>query len=164
MPDLKKTTLLLLALLLTSGCAPVISQKTLESVDRGIRFSDLVKEPDKYRGQKVVLGGTIVSIENREEKTEIEVLEQPLNYQLKPTDPERSEGRFIAVFEGFKDPALYSRNRRITVAGVFKGVVKRKLGEMDYSYPVVEPQEHYLWRSPYGEPSVGVGVGIGFGF
>jgi outer membrane lipoprotein len=163
MPDLKKT-LILLSLLVVSGCAPVISQKTLESVDREIRFSDIVKDPDKYRGQKVVLGGTIVSIDNKEEKTEIEVLDQPLNRQLKPTDPERSEGRFIAVFEGFKDPALYSRNRRITVAGVFKGIVKRKVGEMDYGYPVVESQEHYLWRSAYSEPSVGVGVGIGFGF
>ena len=164
MPDLKKTTLLLLALFLTCGCAPVISHETLKSVDREIRLSDLVKDPEKYSGRKVVLGGTIVGIENREDKTEIEVLDQPLNRQLKPTDPEKSEWRFLAVFEGFKDPALYSRNRRITVAGVFKGVVKRKLGKMDYDYPVVEPEEHYLWRSSYSDPSVGLGVGIGIGF
>ncbi|MBI5587464.1 MAG: Slp family lipoprotein [Deltaproteobacteria bacterium] len=160
----KKTVLLLLVLLIVSGCAPVIDKKTLESVDREIRFADLVKDPDRYRGRKVLLGGTIVGVENREGKTEIEVLDQPLNYQLRPTNPEESEGRFLCVFEGFKDPAIYSRNRHITIAGVFKGLEKRRLGEMDYRYPVIEPVEHYLWRSPYGEPSVGIGVGIGIGF
>lgn len=160
----KKTVLLLLVLLIVSGCAPVIDKKTLESVDRGIRFSDLVRDPDRYSGKKVLLGGTIVGVENREGKTEIEVLDQPLNYQLRPTDPEGSEGRFLCVFKGFKDPAIYSRNRRITIAGVFTGLEKRRLGEMDYRYPVIEPVEHYLWRSPYGEPSVGIGVGIGIGF
>ncbi len=164
MPDIKKTTLLLLSVILFYGCAPVISQETLKSVDRGIKITDLVKHPEKYRGREVVLGGTIASVENMADKTEVEVLDQPMDRRLKPVDPERSEGRFIAVFDGFKDPALYSRNRRITIAGVFKGVVKRKLGKMDYEYPVVESREHYLWRTPYGEPSLGVGVGIGIGF
>ena len=164
MPDIKKTVLLLLSLIVFCGCAPVISRQTLKSVDREVKFADLAGHPDKYMGREVVLGGTIVSVENREDKTEVEVLDQPLNRQLKPVDPEKSEGRFIAVFDGFKDPALYARNRRITVAGVFKGVVKRKLGKMDYGYPVVESREHYLWKAPYGEPSLGVGVGIGIGF
>ena len=164
MPGIKKTTLLLISVIILCGCAPVISQQTLKSVDREIKIADLAKYPEKYRGREVVLGGTIVSVENREDKTEVEVLDQPLNRRLMPVDPERSEGRFIAIFEGFKDPALYSRNRRITLAGVFKGIVKRKLGKMDYEYPVVESREHYLWRAPYGEPSVGLGVGIGIGF
>lgn len=164
MPYLKKTVLILVALLIVAGCAPVISQTTLNSVDRTIKFSDLVKDPGKHAGQSVVLGGSIIGVSISVDKTEIEILDQPLNNGLKPVAPESSEGRFIAIFEGFKDPALYYANRRITVAGVFKGIVKRRLGNMDYAYPVIKAQEHYLWKSPYAPPSVGLGVGIGIGF
>lgn len=161
----KKPILFFILLFFISGCAPVLSKKTLETVDRKVKFSDLVKDPEKYKGTKVLLGGTIVGLDTTENKTEIEVLQEPLNYQLKPTNTEESEGRFIAVFDGFKDPAIYSKNRRITVAGVFKGIEKRKLGKMEYGYPLVEPAEYYLWSIPYErEPALGIGVGVGFGY
>lgn len=149
------------SLVLISGCAPVISKKTLEEANRSIKFEDIVKDPEKYKSSEVVLGGTIVNAQNTEEKTIVEVLQEPLNFQLKPVNPEESAGRFLIEYKGFKDPAIYSRNRRITVAGKLTGSETKKIGEMKYTYPVIEPKEDYLWSTGYAEPSVGVGVGVG---
>lgn len=164
MKYVKNALLILCSIALFSGCAPVISKETLDTADRNVRFADTVKNPDLYAGKTIVLGGIIVNVENQEKRTVMEVLQEPLGYQLKPSSPEESQGRFLAVFDGFRDPAVYGKGRPITVAGAVKGAEERTLGKMLYRYPVIEVKEHYLWSRPGygGEPSIGVGVGLGF--
>ncbi len=148
------------SLVTLSGCAPVISKKALEGADLDIKFADLVKDPARYAGKTVVLGGTIVNIRNLEDRTEIEVLQEPLGYRLKPCKPEESAGRFLVEFDGFKDPVIYAAGKRLTVVGTVKGIRMGELGKLTYNYPVIAPIEHYLWSREY-EPSVGIGVGVG---
>jgi len=148
------------ALLLATGCAPVIPQNILSTVDRNISFSDVIKNPDTHTGKTVVLGGEIISVENLETTTVVEVLHEAINRRLKPVGADTSEGRFLAVFKGFKDPAVYSKGKLLTVAGVINGAETRKLGKTDYKYPVIEETEHYLWREGHG-PSFGIGIGVG---
>ena len=72
-------------------------------------------------------------------------------------------GRFLVHFEGFLDPAIYAKGRRITVLGEVAGKRVLPLKEMEYSYPVLLPREHYLWRPEdfYGTPSFHIGIGVG---
>lgn len=160
----KPAALLIMALLLLAGCGPVLSDETLRQVDREIRFEDVAAGPSAYTGRSVVFGGTILAIENRQDRTVIEVLEQDMNSQLKPVDAEKSKGRFLVEFPDFKDPAIYGKGRLLTVAGKVKGTEERKLGERTYTYPVITPIEHYLWTEEryYDQPRIGIGVGIGF--
>ncbi|MBI5642067.1 MAG: Slp family lipoprotein [Deltaproteobacteria bacterium] len=161
--NLKKIIMAVAAFTLI-GCAPVISKDTLKAVDRDIKFEQVVKNPDAYAGKGVVFGGTILDIENREDVTILEVLQEGVNSQLKPVAPEESEGRFLVRFKGFKDPAVYSKGKHITVAGKIVDAEERKLGKGTYLYPVIEPAEHYLWkRHEYDRgPSLGIGLGLGY--
>lgn len=148
------------------GCAPVISKETLNTVDRSITFEEVIKDPSAHTGKGVVFGGTILDTENREDNTVIEVLQEGLNARLRPVVPEESAGRFLVSFKGFRDPAIYSKGRGITIAGKVTGTEQRKLGKGTYTYPVIEPVEHYLWdRRTYGrDGDVGIGIGLGFGY
>ena len=76
-----------------------------------------------------------------------------------------SEGRFIIQTPGFLDPAIYSPGRKLTVAGTVAGKEVRPLGEIEYTYPIIEKRELYLWpeeEAVSDEPDVRFGVGIGF--
>ncbi len=148
-----------LLLLFTGGCAPVISQKVLDTVDRSVSFSDLKENPDLYKGKRVLLGGTIVEVRNLEDRTVVEVLEQPLSGSLRPVNRERSGGRFLVTYSGFKDPAVYSSGRAITVVGTVEGKEKGRIGRMEYTYPVIAAEEDYLWGA-YRGPEVSLGIGI----
>src|SRR3990172_7644873 len=152
-------------LLLTSliSCAPVISPEVLKTVDKTITFEQILTNPDAYKNKMVLLGGTIIKTINLPDETLIEVIQQPLNRGNMPKDPEASKGRFIIVFKEFKDPAIFSPGRLITVAGEVIGSQTRPLGETNYNYPLLTPKEYYLWR-PYEGPSIHIGVGVGTTF
>jgi starvation-inducible outer membrane lipoprotein len=47
------------------GCAHIISKDILKDVDREIGFEELRKDPGKYQGKTLLLGGIIVKTENR---------------------------------------------------------------------------------------------------
>ncbi len=156
-------TLLLLCLAFVAGCGPVLSDGTLKQVDREVSFVQVIKDPASFTGRKVVFGGAILGVENLADRTVVEVLEEGMNSQLKPVDPDKSAGRFLVSYDGFKDPAIYMPGKLITVAGTITGAEKRKLGKGSYTYPVIKPIETYLWRETNysDEPRIGIGVGIG---
>ena len=145
---------LILTALMISGCASVISRDVLRDVDRGVTIEVVQSNPGLYTGRRVVWGGTVVSSQNLEGTTEIEVLESSLAYDDVPEDGV-SRGRFIVEARGYLETALYKEGKRITVAGVVKGVRLEKIGRMDYPYPVIEPLEIRLFEPapeyPYSE-------------
>lgn len=153
-------------LLLLAGCAPVISSSTLQQVDKSISFEELQHNPDKYRGKTVLLGGDIIETRNMAGRTVIMVLARSLDYRNQPKEEGASKGRFLVYQAGFLDPAIYRPDRQITVAGKVIGKELRSIGEMNYSYPVIENRELYLWPTdqyPWREPPVHFGIGIGIG-
>ena len=155
------------AALAVAGCAAVISQETLKTVDKDIRFEQVLENPDAYRGKMVLLGGEIIKTENVPNKTVITVLQRSLGFRKKPDADGVSKGRFIVSTPDFLDPAIYRPRRKITVAGTVTGKDVRPLGEIHYGYPVVEKTELYLWpeeEPPYTEPRVRFGIGLGIGF
>ncbi len=152
-------------LMLLCACAPVISQTTMSTVDRSVSFTALQQNPDAYRGRVVLLGGQIIATTVRADETWVEVLEKSLDYQQKPSDTDQSSGRFLVRFPGFLDPAIYAAGRKLTVAGQVEGKVVRPIKEIQYTYPVLDAREHYLWKPEdfYGGPRFGIGIGVGAG-
>jgi outer membrane lipoprotein len=123
----------------------------------------LAKDPESYRGKKILTGGQILAANAREGETWVEVLQKPLDWQNKPKDTDESYGRYLVRIPGFADPAIYSPGKKITVLGEVEGKKVQRLREMDYTYPVVFPLEHYLWKSEADGGSgfhLGIGVGV----
>lgn len=145
------TRLLLIsaAILLAGGLAPlgcsIISKDVLKEVDRSATLILAQANPPAFTGKKILWGGVILKTDNLENTTEIEVLESELSYGDTSEDG-RSRGRFIIEAKGFLDPNVYKPSKRITVAGAIKGASTRKIGKMDYAYPVIAPIEMKVYE------------------
>jgi len=152
-----------LAFILLAGCASVISENVLREADQSVSFRDVLRDPERYRGRIVVLGGSIIKSIPKKNETWIEVLQQPLGGRLKPKNTDISEGRFIIKYRNYLDPGVYRQGRRITAAGEVAGREVLPLGEMQYSYPVLINRETHLWEEEpaYSSPQFMFGIGIG---
>ncbi|MCD6306124.1 MAG: Slp family lipoprotein [Deltaproteobacteria bacterium] len=129
---------------LLSGCATVVSKQLLTQAQR-IEFDEIIKDPDVYAGKVVVLSGIILDSKNSKEGTLLEVLQVPADSSLRPKDMDKSKGRFLALYKGFLDVAIYRRGREVTIGGKITGKRVLELGEIEYTYPFVEIKDIHLW-------------------
>ena len=132
--------------------------------------------------RRVEWGGTIIAVSNQRDSTELEVLAYPLATDGRPDTTAPSSGRFIAVRQGFLEPADYRAGRLVTVSGPVLGVRQGQVGQAQYSFPTMAADSLRSWPVgdiggsrgvPFGTIGIGVGsgyygsgggVGIGFGF
>jgi outer membrane lipoprotein len=125
----------------------------MDQVDRELTYTALASRPDEFKGKTVLLGGTIVQTVPKAEETEIEVVQKQTSASGEPRLTDTSEGRYLVVVDRFLDPSIYGAGRDITVAGEVRGSVLRRLGEIDYRYPVIAARELYLWKKPAPPPA-----------
>ena len=154
-------------LFLSLGCASVFSSESLKRVDSDISFRDLQRNPEAFQEKTVLLGGKIIETRNLSEKTVLMVSQRMLDSNHRPIREDQSQGRFMVHVPEFLDPAIYRRERNITVIGRVAGSSVLPLNGTPYRYPIIEKKELYLWpvEEPFsGEPTVQFGIGIGFGF
>lgn len=122
-------------------------------MDEGIRnvsFPNLLQDPAAYSGKLFILGGLIVDTKLTERGSEIEALYVPVDSKgnLEEDTHRYAGGRYLAIYpkeRGILDPVIYKQRREITLAGVFTGTQKGKINEMEYTYPVFEIKQLYLW-------------------
>ncbi len=139
------TGLLLILGLLLTACAmtpPAIRHAPPGDLQLGETRDDV----SAHRGTPVRGGGVIVSVENTDNETWIEVLEFKLSRTGEPKRYGPSAGRFLIRVSRFLDPLLYTKGREITVIGILEGDAERSIGKQPYSFPVVKADEHYLGR------------------
>ena len=96
---------------------------------------------------------------NTDEGTYIEVVQKELSGTGKPKFTDISDGRFLILYDGYLDTAIYSKGRLVTVAGEVMGSKVRPLGEINYSYLLLKNLELHLLQ-PGSTPSVSFGIGI----
>jgi outer membrane lipoprotein len=154
-------TLVAVALIL-NACTPVISPQLMNQVDRSLTYSALASHPDEFKGKIALLGGTIVQTVPKPGETEIEVVQKDLLSSGEPRLTDKSEGRFLVVVNRFLDPAIYQPGRGLTVAGKVQSSVVRRIGELDYRYPVIAGEELHLWRNPLPYQDVPYAYPIGY--
>ena len=133
------------ALFSFTGCAPVISKQLREQVAKELTLSEVLKNPEAYKGKFILWSGVIISSVNLKEGTMIEVLQKPADTRGKPKDVDDSEGRFLALYPGYLDVAIYNGGRKVTVAGEVQGKKIQRLGEIEYTYPLISAKEIHLW-------------------
>ncbi len=141
----------LLFFLLLQGCFP-ISKQLRSQADKALTFQQVFQNPDAYKGKIVIWGGEVVETINQKDGTTlIVVLQRPLDWTQEP-EFRRSEGRFVILVEGYVDPYVFRRGRRITVAGEILGKKVMRLGELEYPYPLLLSKQIYLWGQHYYYP------------
>jgi outer membrane lipoprotein len=121
-------------------------------VDTALSFEDLVHHPEDSIGLNVILGGYVLEVTNRHEKTTLMLLQAPLGFQDQPGQRDRSKGRLIVEYPGFLDPAVYGEDRKVTVGGrILEGGSR---GEEGAPYPFlrIAAAEVHLWPVPKTYP------------
>ncbi len=139
--------LIVLVFYLTS-CGPVLRPETMEMASSDVPLSIMRQDPSPFLGKLYVLGGIIVETKFTDDGSLIEVLYVPVDSRGYLKDLNESNGRFLALFpreSGYLDPLLYRRGREITLSGEFIGLKKGRLDEIEYTYPLFEIREIYLW-------------------
>ena len=137
--------LLSLIALTLLGCAHAISEPLRQQATPPIPFPQLQSDPESYKDRLVILGGTILETRNTEEGTVLEVLQKPLSGAGRPLLTDQTAGRFMALCETYLDPAVYTKNRDVTVAGRVLGARSGQIGEATYVYPLLSCLELRLW-------------------
>ncbi|MES9968793.1 MAG: Slp family lipoprotein [Candidatus Thiodiazotropha sp.] len=132
-------------LLLLAGCASNVPKVIGTPPAGNIQVDEVQQRQQQFLDAKIRWGGDIISVENRETETRIEILSRQLNDEGEPKGDSRSIGRFIARIEGYLEPEEYPKNREITVTGRIVEVVEKAVGDYPYPYPVVDVEAYYLW-------------------
>lgn len=137
---------LAVAFLALTSCASNIPI-TIQKPPPGNPAVELVRsDVSKFVGSQVRWGGTIASVENRQNHTLIEIVARELRSNGRPNENDRSAGRFIAQIEGFLEPAIYEKGRLLTVNGTIADQTTRTIGEFTYTFPVVIADDYFLWQ------------------
>lgn len=163
---MKRFFILLLLCAFASSCAHVVSGRERDKASN-VPFKTVLKEPEKYKGQTFIWGGTI--IQTTQVKTGgslMEVLENPLSGTGKVKNRNHSDGRFLVYNAQMLDPVIYRPGRLVAVAGELVEARMGKLGEADYLFPVLRANEIHLLKEPaesnlHFYPSIFMGVGVG---
>ena len=135
-------------MIVMGGCASVevVPKELDDRVNYEVTFPQLLENPLGYTGTILVLGGQVLTARRLTDRTQIEVLQLPLDRGMKPVEPLRkSQGRFLAIQNTFLDPATLPAGTRITIVGEVTGVVKKPLDETTYDYPSLAVKRLTVW-------------------
>lgn len=144
---MRTRTLLLIGLLgLLGGCASQIPQPIRVAPANNPTISAVLGNLKAFKGAAVRWGGTIASVDNKAHETWLTIVARPLDSDGEPVENDRTLGRFIARVHGFLDPAIYRKDREVTVYGNVESLVTRMIGKHPYTYPLIKAQTVYLWQ------------------
>lgn len=156
------TQVLVLVITILSACST--APKSLRSApELSPLVSDVQAAPKSYQGEAARWGGSIVAVNHANGKTTVQIVSRPLSSNSRPSGKDQTDGRFLAIFEGFLEPEIYKEKRLLTVLGRLDGVDRQKIGNLDYVFPVLRVQGHHLWQKE-SQPAYPYGRGEPWGY
>lgn len=157
---LLRLSLVLFVAIFLSACATSPNFDTA-GIDTSMTPKRAVDESQTLQGEPVLWGGVVINSTNLKDSTQLEILAYPLDSNQKPNREQDPLGRFLAVHEGYLETADYAQGRLITVRGTFGDKRIGKVGESEYTYPVVNINQLHLWSKQ--DASTESQVQFGFG-
>lgn len=127
------------------SCSSNVPLEIREPLPDDLALKTVRADIASFISQQVRWGGIILHTENHKDSTHLTILAQPLNSSGRPSTTDISVGRFIAVVPAFLEPVVYKLDREMTFTGTIKGSEIHKVGEFEYSYPVIDVKRYYLW-------------------
>jgi outer membrane lipoprotein len=138
-----KRYLLLICLLLNACSNLPLAIKNPPLFD--FSYTQAIQKIANYKDAPVRWGGIIVDVENEQNFTLVQVLYYPLDSDGEPETDRQNEGRFLIKSLEFLDPAVYTKNTKITVAGTLTGDLERSIGKKVMRLPLISATTIYLW-------------------
>lgn len=151
------------------GCATVPSRYVSMS-EPGLTLTELTTQPEKYRGKVVMLGGTIVEIDEHEQEYLLRVKNRPLDQDYIPHRPADMQGpdagHYWITVDKRQLPREFRHWARMTVVGRITGT--QRLGNEPVLALVyvrgwgTSPTHDAVWEDssdPSYVPSVPAGIG-----
>jgi len=160
-----KLCLLSFCLLLAacSNLPPAIENPPLYNIS----YSEAARSIAHYKDAPVRWGGIVIDVENEQNFSLIQILYYPLNSYGRPQLDKPSGGRFLIKSPEFLDPAVYTKDTEITVAGTLKGEIERAVGNKTLRLPLISTTVIHLWPTVpdnyYGYGGYGYG-GFSYGY
>jgi outer membrane lipoprotein len=145
---MKRIFIIVTAALVLAACTPVLNRELMREGARNVPLSQIREQPDANVGKLFIFGGVIVDTRVTDNGSLIEVLSVPVTALGYLRDLDQYGGRFLALYprtSGMLDPIIYKKGREITLAGTFMENRRGKIDEMEYTYPVFEIKQIYLW-------------------
>jgi outer membrane lipoprotein len=162
-----KLYLLVITLLLTACSSLPPALKDPPAFD--LSYPQAISNLDKFKNMPVRWGGKIVEVENEANFSALQILAYPLDSDAYPRLDGTGYGRFVVKSATLLDPAVYTKEALVTVAGNLEGGVERTIGNAKVTLPAVALQQIHLWqpRQDYYDRfygGFGYGYGGGFGY
>ena len=133
-------SLALLTTVVFSACTIVPEQ--LKGEYASLRPKDITQQD---LDTEVRWAGVILDTRPEDGHTCFEILSRQLEKSMRPKNTDQSDGRFIACKTGFYDPEVFKKKREVTLTGRILHVDKRKIGDYDYLFPIVDIEFMTLW-------------------
>ena len=156
--------LLVLALpVAIAACAPAPIYKPVPSSVNATP-QQVATSPANFRNLQVVWGGSVISVRNLADHSEVEILAYPLDSSQRPRLKEPATGRFIAIVPGFVEPMDYPPGSLVTLRGTLNGARSGEVGQAGYTYALVHSEAMHRWTPEemrQGHPNISIGVGVG---
>jgi len=134
------------------ACSSSVPVAIRQAPEQAPDIAQLRASPQDYPAQQVRWGGRILSTQNKQDATWITIVAMPLSKRGEPLKSDQSPGRFIAIVKQFVEPLVYRKNRLITVTGRYLRAETHQVGEFQYSYPLIEVDQYYLWPRKVKSP------------
>jgi len=135
-----------------------------------ISYSQALKSAGSSKEAPVRWGGKIIDVQNEQTYSLVQIMYYPLNYYGRPKLAEPNEGRFAVKSPDFLDPAIYTKDAEITVAGTLKGDVEQIIGKKTLKIPLILSKVIHLWpeiernNAYYGYGGFGYGYPFYYGY
>jgi outer membrane lipoprotein len=158
---LLRLSLVLLVATFLNACATSPNFDTT-GIDTSMTPKRAVDENQVLQSEPVLWGGVVINSTNLKDSTQLEILAYPLDSYQRPNRDQEPLGRFLAVHKGYLETTDYAQGRLITVRGTFGNKRVGRVGEAEYSYPVVNINQLHLWSKQSGstEPQIQFGFGL----
>ncbi len=134
----------LFPLLLLSACAglpPSIANAPATEVS----YQQVSLDANSFKDVPVRWGGVIIDVDNEEHDSMLQIVSYPLDYTGRPQVNRTGEGRFVVKSSEFLDPAVYAKDKEITIAGVITGDTELTVGKRIIRVPLLNATAIYLW-------------------
>jgi len=142
----RTSSVLLLLASLTAGCAASQKLTPEPSVELANLTVSQAQNSPLTAPQTVRWGGTIIGVTNTaDNKTHVEIVSRPLLKTGRPINDDSSDGRFVAEFDEFLDPQIYTAGRELSVIGTVNDILEGSIGDMSYSFPRLVVSDFRYW-------------------
>lgn len=110
-----------------------------------LQLKQVSEQFTSYKNNFIRWGGKIITVNNDEHRSVLQIVQFPLNNSGRPDVDDKSQGRFLIESELFLDPEVFEVGRLATFSGVITAQQKRQIDKKQLLLPVIQMKESHLW-------------------